>query len=190
MRSRAALAALLGLLLPLSFWLCEALGWPFWVAGVLLLPIAWLRLGTRVARWAVPLIGLLALWALIGRDALPVRLYPVLVNAGLLASFGYTLLRPPTMIERLARLHEPDLPPHAVRYTRRVTQVWCVFFVVNGGIAAATALWASPAAWALYNGVVAYGAMGLLMAGEWLVRRRVRARFPRAAAAGGEASHA
>ena len=178
MRSRAALAALLGLLLPLSFWLCEALGWPFWVAGVLLLPIAWLRLGTRVARWAVPLIGLLALWALIGRDALPVRLYPVLVNAGLLASFGYTLLRPPTMIERLARLHEPDLPPHAVRYTRRVTQVWCVFFACNGLAALVTALWMSERIWALYNGLIAYILIGLLFAIEWLVRQRVRRAAP------------
>ena len=40
----------------------------------------------------------------------------------------------------------------------------------------ATALWASPAVWALYNGLLAYFAMGALMGGEWLVRRRVRAR--------------
>ena len=62
-------------------------------------------------------------------------------------------------------------------YTRRVTQVWCGFFVVNGLIAVATALWASPAAWALWNGLLSYVAMGVLMAGEWLVRRRVRGRI-------------
>ena len=63
-----------------------------------------------------------------------------------------------------------------VAYTRRVTQVWCVFFAANAVVSAATALWADAAGWALYNGLIAYVAMGLLMAGEWLVRRRVRAR--------------
>ncbi len=62
--------------------------------------------------------------------------------------------------------------PPEWRYTRRVTQVWCGFFVLNGGLALCTALWASDAGWALYNGLVAYVLMGLLFAGEWLVRRR------------------
>ena len=132
---------------------------------------------------------LAAAGALDGRWA-PVQLYPALVNLALFALFASSLWRGPTVVERVARLHDPALPPEGVAYTRRVTQVWCVFFVVNGSIAAATALWASPAAWALYNGGVAYGAMGLLMGGEWLVRRRVRARFPRAAAAGAEVTHA
>lgn len=174
MKPRAALAALLGFLLPLSFWLCQAFGWPFWVAGVLLLPIAWLRLGTRVARWAAPLVGLLAVWALLGRDGLPVRLYPVLVNAGLFASFAWTLLHPPSMIERIARLREPELPPRAVRYTRSVTLIWCVFFACNGLAALITTLWTSERTWALYNGLVTYVLIGVLFAVEWLVRQRVR----------------
>jgi uncharacterized membrane protein len=78
------------------------------------------------------------------------------------------------MIERLARLREPELPPEGVAYTRRVTQAWCVFFVFNGTVALATALWASEAAWSLYNGVIAYGLMGLMFGGEFLLRRRMR----------------
>ena len=93
----------------------------------------------------------------------------------LLAVFAISLRYPPSAIERLARLQEPDLPESGVRYTRRVTQVWCGFFIVNGSIALATVLWASDAAWALYNGLIAYLLMGLLFAAEWLVRRRVRA---------------
>ena len=65
-----------------------------------------------------------------------------------------------------------------VAYTRRVTQVWCGFFVRQRRRSrSATALWASEAVWALYNGVLSYVLMGLLFAGEWLVRRRVRARI-------------
>jgi uncharacterized membrane protein len=72
-------------------------------------------------------------------------------------------------------LSEPDLPPFAVIYTRRVTGVWCGFFVLNGSLALATALWASNQVWALYNGLLAYVMMGALFGGEWLVRRRVKA---------------
>ena len=107
----------------------------------------------------------------------PLKLYPVVVNLALLVAFAASLRRGPSAIERLARLREPSLPPAAVAYTRRVTQVWCVFFAANAAISAATAVWADAAGWALYNGVVAYVAMGALMGGEWLVRRRVRARI-------------
>lgn len=88
----------------------------------------------------------------------------------MLGVFGHTLLFPPSLIERIARRREPDLPSHAVVYTRRVTQVWCVFFAINGGIALMTTLWCSPKIWALYNGVIAYLLMGLLFGGEYLVR--------------------
>jgi uncharacterized membrane protein len=105
------------------------------------------------------------------------KAYPLAVNAGLLIAFGLSL-RPGAIpvVERLARLQEPELPPHAVAYTRTVTKAWCAFFVLNASLSLATALWASEAVWALYNGALSYGLMGLLFAAEWLVRRRVRAR--------------
>lgn len=107
-------------------------------------------------------------------DALAVKLYPVLVNLVLLVVFAFSFWRPPSVVERLARLREPDLPPSGVRYTRQVTGVWCGFFVFNGSMALYTALWGSDRQWALYNGLLAYVLMGLLMAAEWCVRQRVR----------------
>lgn len=119
---------------------------------------------------------MLAAAAALGNALLPLKLYPALVNAVLLTVFAVSLMHPPSAIERLARLREPDLPPAAIAYTRKVTWVWCGFFVVNGTLALATALWADAATWALYNGLIAYGLIGTLFAIEWLVRRRVRAR--------------
>ncbi|THF62503.1 COG4648 family protein [Pseudothauera rhizosphaerae] len=98
------------------------------------------------------------------------RWYPVMVNALLLAVFGASLMHGRPVIERLARLRHPDLPEAGVRYTRRVTEVWCGFFLVNGGIAAALALWGSWSAWTWYNGAASYALMGLLLGGEWLLR--------------------
>lgn len=102
--------------------------------------------------------------------------YPVLLSALLLALFAGSLYRGMPVVERLARLTEPELPPAAVAYTRRVTAVWAGFFLFNGSLCAALALWAPLAWWTLYTGLIAYLLMGLLFAGEWLVRRRVRRR--------------
>ncbi|UXY16008.1 hypothetical protein N8I74_03025 [Chitiniphilus purpureus] len=174
--TRAA-ALLPGVLAPLALLLCLAAGWPLWLAGLALLPLAWLRPALRsVARWLGLLAAGLGLLALAARSDWPLRAYPVLVNAALLAGFGYSLRHPPSAIERFARLTEPDLPAAAVAYTRRVTWLWCGFFTVNGALALATGLWADQTTWALYNGGVAYLLMGLLLGGEWLVRRRVRRR--------------
>jgi uncharacterized membrane protein len=152
---------------------------PQWLA-LLLGGVALLRaLASRTAFWwaAAAGAGVLAALGFAGNSLLPLKLYPLLVNGVFLAVFAISLARPPSAIERIARLTEPDMPPEGVAYTRRVTQVWCGFFVVNGLISLATALWASNAVWALYNGLISYGLMGLLFAGEWLVRRRVRARI-------------
>ncbi|MFP8564156.1 hypothetical protein [Klebsiella sp. 1SOBk5mer] len=99
--------------------------------------------------------------------------YPVVVNSVMLAVFGGSLWSTMPIIERLARLREPDLPEQAVRYTRRVTQIWCAFFIINGGIALFTALYGDLSLWTAWNGMISYLLMGTLMAGEWLVRQRV-----------------
>lgn len=99
--------------------------------------------------------------------------YPVVVNGVMLAVFGGSLWSTMPIIERLARLRERELPETAVRYTRRVTQIWCAFFIINGGIALFTALYGDMPLWTLWNGMISYLLMGTLMAGEWLVRRQV-----------------
>lgn len=105
-------------------------------------------------------------------------LYPVVVNAVMLAVFGGSLWSTMPIIERLARLQEPNLPAQAVRYTRRVTQVWSGFFIVNGSVALFTVAYGDMALWTLWNGMIAYLLMGTLMAGEWLIRRSLRKRGP------------
>jgi uncharacterized membrane protein len=174
------LAAALTALYPLAVWLGHGRVEPRVMAGLLLLVVALrlprLRLHAN-ARWLALGALVLAALAMGANAALPLKLYPVLVNAGFLAVFGHSLAWPPSMIERLARLREPELPPEAVAYTRRVTQAWCVFFALNGAVALGTALYASEAAWSLYNGVIAYVLMGILFAVEYLVRMRFKRRL-------------
>ncbi len=147
---------------------------------VLALPLALLVLGGRTSTFGVRTGPWCAagglLLAVLGfglKNTLLLKLYPVLVNGGLLAVFVSSLRYPPSIAERIARLRSPDLPRVAVAYTRRVTQAWCVFFVGNGLVALWTALWSPDHAWFIYNGVIAYVLIGALFGGEWLVRQRV-----------------
>ena len=119
---------------------------------------------------ALSLPALLGTAVLVMNSETLLRLYPSAISTSMLILFGVTLFQPPTMVERFARLQEPDLSPTRVRYTRHVTEAWCLFFVINGGIAGYTAAFASREAWALYNGLVAYLLMGAMFAGERLVR--------------------
>ncbi|MBV8624793.1 MAG: hypothetical protein JO174_15020 [Herbaspirillum sp.] len=175
----SVVGALLILLYPLLIWFAHGRVEPRLLA-LLLVAIAAARLLTtrmdRKLRWMGLAALVLAMPALYWNALLPLKLYPVAISAGMLALFGYSLVKPPSMIERMARLTDPGLPAYAIAYTRRVTQVWCLFFALNGSIALATALWASQAVWSLYTGVLSYIAMGLLFCVEYMVRLHVRRR--------------
>lgn len=99
--------------------------------------------------------------------------YPIIINGIMLVMFGGSLWQNQTIIERLARLQDPNLPEEGVRYTRKVTQLWCGVFMLN--IAISTLLIAAEqfAWWAIYTGVIAYVIMGVVMGGEWLFRKMV-----------------
>jgi uncharacterized membrane protein len=130
-------------------------------AGLLWLPVAVVA--------AVTVIGLL--------DAeLGIRIYPVAMSLALLCAFASTLWHPPSMIERFARLIDPDLDARGVRYTRKVTMVWIGFFAVNGSVALWTAIAGSWLEWTVYNGAISYALAGLVFAVEYIVRQRVRRR--------------
>ncbi|MDX3774799.1 hypothetical protein QE250_11785 [Chromatiaceae bacterium AAb-1] len=155
----------------------------YWHPAAALLPVAMLLLlksclpgterTTRAFFAITALFLLLALWLEQAEQAM--LFYPVWVNAGLLLLFSASLIFPPPVIERLARLMEGELDARGIAYTRKVTQVWCVFFLLNGGIAAITAVIGNWNIWLWYNGVISYGLMGLLMLIEWQVRRVVKA---------------
>lgn len=165
------------LVYPLAVWLGHGQVEPRLLAGLLVLAALTRLFTVRVGKAAWWWLGgaLVLAGATIWANAwMPLKLYPVLVNAVMLGIFGISLVAPPTVIERLARLKEPDLPPAGVVYTRRVTQAWCVFFVFNGAIALATTLWTSEDVWLLYNGMIAYLLMGAMFGGEYVIRLRVR----------------
>src|SRR5258705_12904722 len=103
-------------------------------------------------------------------DARALLLVPAFINLGLLLAFGRTLRGGPTMIERFARLRDPNLSAARVRHCRTATAVWCGFFAANTAVVAALAWLGEIGIWTFYTGFLSYLLMALLFAAEWLVR--------------------
>ena len=170
-----------GLLYPGTVYVSRAIVPPlaFVAASVALIGLRLATLRSPMGRvWRVPLLSAATIIAALAAldMTLAVKAYPAAVSLAAATVFGATLLHPPSLIERFARLREPDLPPAAQSYCRKVTIVWTVWLIANTIIAAVLSLPGHDEAWALWTGLVAYFFMAALFAGEIVVRRFARGR--------------
>jgi uncharacterized membrane protein len=96
------------------------------------------------------------------------------------ASFGQSLLKPrEALCTQLAdRVHGP-LTPQEVRYTRRVTAAWALFFILIAVATLILFLFASLELWSLFANFCVLPLIGLMFAGEYAIRRRVLPQVPR-----------
>ena len=115
------------------------------------------------------------------------KLYPVVISATFLFVFGSTLFFEPNMIFRFATLADKSIlgssfEQQVKRYCKKVTIVWCCFFIFNGTMAVCTTFsdvffGLSPEAarnvWAIYNGGISYVLMGTLFVVEFIIRKLV-----------------
>ena len=129
------------------------------------------NLEKRRSIFTIILATIICILAFYYRELIYLKFYPVCINVIFLVLFSYSLAYPPTMIEKFARLRYKNLSESAVIYLRKVTILWCCFFVINGAIATYTALWTSVEIWTLYNGLISYILIGGLFAGEFLYRK-------------------
>ncbi len=115
------------------------------------------------------------------------KLYSVVINATLLAVFGSTLFFEPNIIFRFATLADKSIKGSSYEkqvnaYCRKVTIVWCCFFILNGGAAVCTTFAeklfrvgpeTARKIWAVYNGGISYILMGTLFVVEYIIRKVV-----------------
>ena len=120
-------------------------------------------------------------------EAIFLKFYPVAINLIFLVFFGSTLFRGPNMIFRFATLADRSIKgspkeKKVENYCRKVTLVWCLFFILNGTAAALTVFADkifgitpedADKVWSLYNGGISYILMGFLFAAEFIVRKFV-----------------
>lgn len=146
----------------------DSLRWASLVVLLIVTPAIFLRLRRHSAKqltafaW-LPLltVTLLGIGGLLNRSGL-VLATPVIINAVLCTVFSATLRTDMPMIERFARLQDPELSADKVTWCRDWTIAWCLFFVVNATTAGLLALFAPLAWWTLYNSLIAYVLIGLL----------------------------
>jgi len=126
------LLGILSVLYPLLWYYGREQGWFYPLAGFMLL--LWLARAAMQRDSGQRRVSLLvaAFFAavLLFRRPDSMYWYPVWVNGLLLLLFGLSLTQKQSLIERLARLQHPDLPPEGVAYTRRapVRTAWHRFF--------------------------------------------------------------
>lgn len=114
----------------------------------------------------------------VANSGLFLKLYPVAVCATLLFFFATSLISPPPIVFRFATMQDKSIlkSPYKSRvenYCKKVTIVWCAFFVINIAVAIYTAFFCSEKIWSIYNGGISYLMMGMIFAIEFFVRMRV-----------------
>ena len=110
-----------------------------------------------------------ALCALFSGGALA-YLYPLIINFSLAALFALSLRSTPA-ITRLALLKQPALNERGRIYTRKLTEIWLGFFVLNGLLSAALLLPRDKIYWSVYCGAISYVLIGALIGGEMIFRK-------------------
>jgi uncharacterized membrane protein len=164
---------LLAILLPLSIWVFKLFGIPFWLAGIFLVPLIFLKKNPYWGRSLAFIALVLGGASLLLRTPDFVYFYPVVVNAVLLAVFVSSLFSQQTIVEKIARVKDTRFSDREIPYARKVTLAWSLFFLVNGCIALATVFMEDKFYWSIYNGAVSYVLMGLMFAGELFCRKRL-----------------
>lgn len=116
------------------------------------------------------------------------KLYSVVISAVFLFLFGSTLFFEPNMIFRFATLADKTIKGSnyeepVKKYCKKVTVIWCIFFIINGTISVFTAFAdklipgvdseLANTIWSVYNGGISYVLMGLLFLIEFIVRHFV-----------------
>lgn len=105
-----------------------------------------------------------------------VKFYPVVINFMLFLMFFVSSFAKETVIQKFAKLTEPNIKLKAFEYTRKLTYVWAGFTFLNFLVSFIT-VFLSQKVWALYNGFISYMLVGSFFAIEYIIRVRFKKKY-------------
>lgn len=131
----------------------------------------------RRFKFAIPiLVMLLVIVVFHYTNWIVAKYYPVIVNFVLFCIFFGSTFSEETVIQKMAKLMEPNIKPKALEYTRRLTYIWSIFMLANFFISLAT-VFMSEKVWAIYNGFLSYMLVGVFFIIEYMVRINFKKKY-------------
>ena len=150
--------------------------------GLLLVAILAMRFGILVAderKVLLPVLSVFLVYSIVTviiDSAAMLLYYPALVNFSLFITFANSLRCEESLLLRIVRARGVTISEYTPRYLHRLTALWAGFFVLNGFVSMWTST-LSMEAWTLYNGLLSYFLIAILMGGELLFRRNYKKRM-------------
>ncbi len=103
-------------------------------------------------------------------QAIFLKFYPVLMNAGVFSVFALSLKKVPLVTQIAQRTTKDNLDEAQLTYTKLATIAWAIFMFCNT-IASLITVFLPYEIWAIYNGFIAYILIGIMMAAEYTIRK-------------------
>jgi uncharacterized membrane protein len=141
----------------------------------------WIHLGVALLTAAAVAMALRHYWPVLEKNYSLLYLVQEGGFYGLMAaSFGLSLLgRREALCTQLAdKVHGP-LTPQEVRYTRRITAAWALFFILITAATFGLFVFAPLRIWSLFANFCVLPLIGLMFVAEYAVRRRALPQVPR-----------
>ena len=138
---------------------------------LLLLTVAGISFIRNKNVWIFMCVLVLGLGLIISDNDIFLKLYPVLMNTGICLMFALSLTGTP-LVEKIAKKMGHDLNDEQRAYTRRVTIAWAIFMFCLAIISLATVFLPNEV-WVMFNGLISYILIAIMMGVEFLVRRKV-----------------
>lgn len=151
-----------------------------WAAGYLLI-VVFINGLMLLSKHNALILGFIAFmsslfYALVNFDlyAFVIYLPPVLIPAWLAFIFIGSLFSETALISKIAeRIEGESLGQRHLRYTRRLTGLWGLVFVLMVCEAIVLAIWASYELWSWWVHIGNYFVIAILFLGEMMVRKRI-----------------
>lgn len=120
--------------------------------------------------WIFMCVLLFGVGLVVFNDDIFLKLYPVLMNTGICLMFAMSLRKIP-LIEKIAEKMKYPMDDKHREYTRRVTCAWAIYMFCMAIVSLVT-VFLSDEVWVVFNGLISYILIAMMMGVEFLVRKR------------------